>query len=323
MAQAIQLKSQALNITPAEFYTLAFKNCWENSKLYLIAIPPFWALFIWGLYHVQTAFFFGFRLVSLFLAIDLLFLLIMSDLLKFDSIDDLWFLPLFIGYGIFCGGFTKVYGYFPAFLVFFIFAFYRQLFEGGCGSWIRFVRPASNHLTMPRTIVIGDIHGCYDELMELLQQVELKDEDFLLSLGDIVDRGNKSLEVYQFFKNRPNSKVLMGNHERKHLNGQLNYAQEIVKVQFGSEYSVFLEWLKKREYAYETTEAIIVHAAFEPTKPLSEQKDEVLCGSTSGERYLTQKLPAESHWQDTIGVKSPLPPRSRRSRNHPQHLRNR
>lgn len=151
---------------------------------------------------------------------------------------------------------------------------------------------------MPRTIVIGDIHGCYDELMELLQQLELKDEDFLLSLGDIVDRGNKSLEVYQFFKNRPNSKVLMGNHGRKHLNGQLNYAQEIVKVQFGPEYPVFLDWLKTLKYAHETAEAIIVHAAFEPNKSTAEQKEEVLCGSTSGERYLTQNLPAETHWQE-------------------------
>ena len=159
---------------------------------------------------------------------------------------------------------------------------------------------------MPRTIVIGDIHGCYDELMELLQQVELKDEDFLLSLGDIVDRGNKSLEVYQFFKNRPNSKILMGNHERKHLNGQLNYAQEIVKVQFGAEYPVFLDWLKTLEYAHETLQAIIVHAAFEPNTRLSEQKDEVLCGSTSGERYLAQKLPTESHWQEHYRSEKPI-----------------
>lgn len=159
---------------------------------------------------------------------------------------------------------------------------------------------------MPRTIVIGDIHGCFDELMELLQQLELKDEDFLLSLGDIVDRGNKSLEVYQFFKNRPNSKVLMGNHERKHLKGILNYAQEIVKVQFGSKYPSFLNWLQTLEYTHETPEAIIVHAAFEPNKSLSEQKEDVLSGSTSGERYLTQKLPAESFWQEHYQGEKPI-----------------
>lgn len=159
---------------------------------------------------------------------------------------------------------------------------------------------------MARTLVIGDIHGCYDELIELLQQVKLKDEDFLLSLGDIVDRGNKSLEVYQFFKNRPNSKVLMGNHERKHLNGLLNYAQEIVRVQFGTEYPGFINWLKTLQYAHETAEAIIVHAAFEPNMSISEQKEDVLCGSTSGERYLSQKLPAESFWPEHYQGKKPI-----------------
>jgi hypothetical protein len=34
----------------------------------------------------------------------------------------------------------------------------------------------------------------------------------------------------------------MGNHERKHLQGVLNYAQEIVKVQMGDEYPHFLAW---------------------------------------------------------------------------------
>lgn len=151
---------------------------------------------------------------------------------------------------------------------------------------------------MPRTIVIGDIHGCFDELLELLHQLELKEEDFLLSLGDIVDRGNKSLEVYQFFKSRPNSKVLMGNHERKHLYGILNYAQEIVKVQFGAAYPEFLQWLQNLEYYHETPEAIIVHAAFEPDKDLAAQREDVLCGSTAGERYLEQQFPAETYWSD-------------------------
>lgn len=119
MAQAIQLKSQALNITPSEFYTLAFKKCWENSKLYLIAIPPFWALLIWGLYYVQNRFYlphlvFALHGFTFFMAIDLLFLLIMSDLLKFNSIDDLWFLPLFIGYGVYLWrALQKVYGKIP------------------------------------------------------------------------------------------------------------------------------------------------------------------------------------------------------------------
>jgi Icc-related predicted phosphoesterase len=43
-----------------------------------------------------------------------------------------------------------------------------------------------------RTFIIGDIHGCFDELMELTEKVGLTDSDLLISLGDIVDRGNKA-----------------------------------------------------------------------------------------------------------------------------------
>src|SRR6218665_21065 len=129
-----------------------------------------------------------------------------------------------------------------------------------------------------KTFVVGDIHGCFDELMALVQKIELGENDLLIALGDIVDRGNKSKEVYTYLRNRPNTVVLMGNHERKHLNVVLSYAQEIVKVQFGTDYEEFVHWLSTLGYYYETTEAIIIHAAFEHDKPLSAQKEEVLCG---------------------------------------------
>src|SRR5690606_3151639 len=107
-----------------------------------------------------------------------------------------------------------------------------------------------------RTFIIGDIHGCYEELMALMAKVKLSDEDRIIALGDIVDRGNQSKEVYEYLKNRPNSIVLMGNHERKHQKGILSYAQEIVKVQFGPDYEAFLTWLDSLGYYYETDEAI-------------------------------------------------------------------
>ena len=103
-----------------------------------------------------------------------------------------------------------------------------------------------------RTFVIGDIHGCFDEFIELTEKIGLQNDDLLISLGDIVDRGNKSKEVYAYFVNRPNSIVLIGNHERKHQNRILSYAQEIVKVQFGNDYEDFLKWLDTLSYYYET-----------------------------------------------------------------------
>ena len=52
---------------------------------------------------------------------------------------------------------------------------------------------------MKRTIIIGDIHGCYDELIALLKKCERKPSDEVISIGDMVDRGPKPWEVVEFF----------------------------------------------------------------------------------------------------------------------------
>lgn len=159
---------------------------------------------------------------------------------------------------------------------------------------------------MPKEFIVGDIHGCFDELLELIEKIGLKEDDLLISLGDIVDRGGKSKQVFEYLSNRPNTIVLIGNHERKHLNGILSYAQEIVKVQLANEYERFLNWLRTLNYYHETDEAIIVHAAFEHDKRLNEQKEEVLSGSTSGERHLEKKYGPNAFWNDHYNGEKPI-----------------
>lgn len=159
---------------------------------------------------------------------------------------------------------------------------------------------------MSKTYVIGDLHGCYDEFIELTEQIGITEDDLLISLGDIVDRGNKSVELYEYFKKRENSIVLMGNHERKHLKGILSYSQEIVKVQFGDKYPEFLIWLETLPYYYETDSAIIIHAFFEHDKKLQVQKEEVLAGTTSGSRYLEDKYDEGKYWSDFYNGDKPI-----------------
>lgn len=158
---------------------------------------------------------------------------------------------------------------------------------------------------MSREIIVGDIHGCFDELMALLEKIGLKDEDKLISVGDIVDRGPKSKEVYEYFRDRPNSLVLMGNHERKHLRNVLSYSQEIVKVQFGSQYGKFVQWLTQLPYYYENEHLIVVHAALEDGVPLNEQKENVLAGTTSGDKYL-QKIHPGKFWNQLYSGEKPV-----------------
>ncbi|MBD2664888.1 metallophosphoesterase [Richelia sinica FACHB-800] len=156
-----------------------------------------------------------------------------------------------------------------------------------------------------RTIVVGDIHGCYEELRQLIAKAEIREDDCLISLGDIVDRGVDSVKVYDFLKNRPNTIVIMGNHERKHLRQTLSYSQEIVKLQFGERYQEFLEWVRYLPYYYETEAAIFVHAAVENGIPIAEQREEVLCGCTAGEKHF-EKLYGNTYWSQRYTGEKPV-----------------
>jgi serine/threonine protein phosphatase 1 len=40
-----------------------------------------------------------------------------------------------------------------------------------------------------RTIVVGDIHGCYDELVALLQKVNFGADDRVVAVGDLITKG--------------------------------------------------------------------------------------------------------------------------------------
>ena len=69
-----------------------------------------------------------------------------------------------------------------------------------------------------KLVFIGDIHGCYDTLMQYEDfKTGLKDDTEYIFLGDYIDRGNQNAEVLQFLdkiKDLPNVCLLEGNHER-------------------------------------------------------------------------------------------------------------
>ncbi|NIN36042.1 MAG: hypothetical protein GTO60_13480, partial [Gammaproteobacteria bacterium] len=52
-----------------------------------------------------------------------------------------------------------------------------------------------------RLLAIGDIHGCLDQLQELLRHVRPTHEDRVIFLGDYVDRGPDSASVIEFLIN--------------------------------------------------------------------------------------------------------------------------
>ncbi len=74
-----------------------------------------------------------------------------------------------------------------------------------------------------RTVIITDIHGCYDECRRLLDKLEFdKSSDRLINLGDTIDRGPRIYEVFVFLRQLKEEMgerciLIRGNHEQMML----------------------------------------------------------------------------------------------------------
>lgn len=65
--------------------------------------------------------------------------------------------------------------------------------------------------------VVGDLHGCYTNLMEQLGKLDFDPaQDLLISVGDLIDRGTENVECLDLI-NQPWFRAVRGNHEQMML----------------------------------------------------------------------------------------------------------
>lgn len=65
---------------------------------------------------------------------------------------------------------------------------------------------------MRRTIAIGDVHGCIEELKELLDKCKYSSDDEVIFVGDLVARGPDSKGVLEFVQ-KIGAQSVLGNHD--------------------------------------------------------------------------------------------------------------
>lgn len=70
--------------------------------------------------------------------------------------------------------------------------------------------------------IIGDVHGCFNTLLELIKQFPNKEKSQICFVGDVLDRGLFSCDVVELIMQN-DYKMVMGNHERRLLNNQLEF----------------------------------------------------------------------------------------------------
>ena len=109
---------------------------------------------------------------------------------------------------------------------------------------------------MPRYVFIGDVHGCLEELQELIAAVGINSQDTLCFMGDLIDRGPYAAQTVKYvFQCSKQYKVvlLLGNHESKffrYLNNKENYPEALKEMRGIDEFPPLLAQLTTDELAF-------------------------------------------------------------------------
>lgn len=134
-------------------------------------------------------------------------------------------------------------------------------------------------------VVIGDVHGCYDELLSMLQMLKDNNENRILKIfvGDLVNKGPKSKEVIQLFmKSREDMISVRGNHDDVVIDQYVNIIEKNPE-----ELRAKNEWMKdltREEVDYlislpysirvPSLNSIIVHAGILPGTEVETMSDQ-------------------------------------------------
>ena len=155
--------------------------------------------------------------------------------------------------------------------------------------------------------VIGDVHGFQETLLALLGSLELQEEDRIVLLGDLIDRGPDSFGVMDLAISDPRVHIVLGNHEAMmrddftpheyelpendarhwYLSGGLatiaSYARSLGGVEEDSEkenliqlFTRHIEWLREQPTHIVLDSYRLVHGGYDPRQSMDTQIEAVM-----------------------------------------------
>lgn len=126
---------------------------------------------------------------------------------------------------------------------------------------------------------IGDIQGCFDDLLRLLDLIKFDEKsDQLWFAGDLVNRGPKSLETLRFVKSLGKSaQTVLGNHDLHLLATAFKQRKPRKKdslsgVLEAPDCDELLDWLRHQPLFYYNDDFCLLHAGLPPQWDFSQTK---------------------------------------------------
>ena len=182
--------------------------------------------------------------------------------------------------------------------------------------------------SVSRTVVIGDIHGCWHALRTLIEVIEPQRDELVIPLGDVVDRGSDTrgvLDVLLELRGQCILKPLMGNHEEMMLavldgkspNGWVRHGGAATLDSYGFTGSLdvvpteHIDFLRSFDDCVESKTHFFVHANYEPKLPLTQQPRRTLRWTSLKEHlpnpHMSGKMAIVGHTANRDGQVVSLP----------------
>lgn len=118
---------------------------------------------------------------------------------------------------------------------------------------------------------VGDIQGCYTELVQLLEKIRFDPVlDTLWLVGDLVNRGPGSLQVLRLVKSLGESAItVLGNHDLHLLavasgTGRLHRGDTLDEILNAPDRDELINWLRHQRLLYTEGEFVLLHAGLLP-----------------------------------------------------------